>query len=44
MTPAQALTRVRTQINETTAAFWTDAEIYGYMWEAECILAGNLGL
>lgn len=44
MTPAQALTRVRQQINETTSAFWTDAEIYGYMWEAECILAGKLGL
>lgn len=44
MTPAQALTRVRTQINETTAAFWTDAEIYGYMWEAECVLAGKLGM
>src|SRR3990167_6430354 len=44
MTPAQALTRVRTQVNETTAAFWSDAEIYGYMWEAECILSGRLGL
>lgn len=44
MTPAQALTRVRTQLNETTAAFWTDAEVLGYMWEAECILAGKLGL
>lgn len=44
MTPAQALTRTRLQINETTAAFWTDAEIYSYMWEAECILAGKLGL
>jgi hypothetical protein len=44
MTPAQALTRTRLQLNETTAAFWTDAEICGYMWEAECILAGKLGL
>lgn len=44
MTPAQALTRTRLSLNETTAAFWTDAEIYSYMWEAECILAGKLGL
>lgn len=44
MTPAQALTRVRQSLNETTAAFWSDAEIYGYMWEAESILAGKLGL
>lgn len=44
MTPAQGISRIRTQINETTAAFWTDAEIYGYMWEAECLLAGKLGL
>jgi hypothetical protein len=44
MTPAQALTRTRTQINETTAAFWSDAEIYGYMWEAESLLAGKLGM
>lgn len=44
MTPAQALTRTRLNLNETTAAFWTDAEIYSYMWEAECILAGKLGL
>lgn len=44
MTPAQALARCRQQINETTAAFWSDAEIYGYMWEAESILAGKLGL
>lgn len=44
MTPAQALTRTRTQLGETTAAFWSDAEIYGYLWEAECILTGKLGL
>lgn len=44
MTPAQALTRVRQSLNETTAAFWSDAEVYSYMWEAECILASKLGL
>lgn len=44
MTPAQALYTVRSQLNETTAAFWTDAEIYGYLWEGECVLAGKLGL
>lgn len=43
MTPAQALTTVRTQLNEITAAFWTDAEILGYLWEAETIVAGKLG-
>jgi hypothetical protein len=44
MTPAQGLLTIRQQLNETTAAFWSDAEIYGYMWEAECLLAGKLGL
>ena len=44
MTPAQALTRVRQQLNETTAAFWSDAEIFGYMWEGESILVGKLGM
>jgi hypothetical protein len=44
MTPAQALSTVRYQLNEVTAAFWTDAEIYGYLWEAETILGAELGL
>lgn len=44
MTPAQALTRTRNQLNEATAAFWSDAEIFGYMWEAECLLAGKSGM
>ena len=43
MTPAQALSSIRRNLNETTAAFWSDAEIYGYMWEGECILAGKIG-
>jgi len=44
MTPAQALSSVRNQLNETTAAFWSDAEIYGYLWEAESLLGAELGL
>lgn len=43
MTPAQALSLTRYQINETTANFWTDAEIYAYMWEAENQLASIVG-
>lgn len=43
MTPVQALATVRTQLNETTAAFWTDAEIMAYLWEGETILAGKIG-
>lgn len=43
MTPAQALTLVRSQLNETAANFWTDAEIYAYMWEAENQLAQECG-
>lgn len=43
MTPAQALASVRGQLNETTAAFWSDAEIYRYLWEGECLLAGKIG-
>ncbi len=44
MTPAQAYSTVRLQLNEATAAFWSNAEIYGYLWEGECLLAGKLGL
>ena len=43
MTPAEALSTTRLQINETTADFWTDAEIYGYLSEAERLLAGRIG-
>lgn len=35
MTPAQALTRVRYLIKESTASFWADAELYNYMSDAE---------
>jgi hypothetical protein len=35
MTPYQVLSNVRNQLYETTAAFWTDAEIYNYIWHAE---------
>jgi len=35
MTPYQVLSNVRNQLYETTAAFWTDAEIYNYIWNAE---------
>lgn len=45
MTPNSALAVVRNQINETTANanFWTDAEIYDYMTDAETQLAGIVG-
>lgn len=39
MTPAQILATIRNQVYETTAAFYTDAEIYSYMWQAEQDLA-----
>lgn len=35
MTPANVVSRVRDQLAETTAAFWTDAEIYRYLTDAE---------
>ena len=35
MTPAQLLATIRNQVYETEAAFYTDAEIYSYMWQAE---------
>lgn len=43
MTPAQVLSLVRSQLNETTANYWTDNEIYSYMWEAENQLAEECG-
>jgi hypothetical protein len=39
MTPADVLTSVRYQLYETTAAFWADAELYGYMQNAEYEIA-----
>jgi len=35
MIPSDILSRVRDQLVETTAGFWTDAEIYRYMSDAE---------
>lgn len=43
MTPAQILSAVRNQAYEQDADFWTDSEIYQYMWEAECEVAGIVG-
>ena len=43
MTPAEALALTRYQINETTANYWSDAEIYAYMWEAETQLCAIVG-
>jgi hypothetical protein len=39
MTPNQVLETIRDQVYETSANFWSDAEIYRYMWTAECELA-----
>lgn len=38
MTPAQVLAYVRRQVHESSPNFWSDAEIYGYMWDAEQII------
>jgi len=35
MIPSDVLSRVRDQLVETTAAFWSDAELYRYMTDAE---------
>lgn len=43
MDSSEALTSVRRNLNETTAAFWSDAEIYGYLSEAERLLASRIG-
>jgi len=39
MTPAQIKASIRAQAYETSAAFWSDEEIYAYMWQAECEVA-----
>lgn len=39
LTAADILNRVRRQIDESTAAFWTDAEILDHIYDAECILS-----
>lgn len=35
MTPAEVLASIRYQLDETTASFWSDAELYSYMSDAE---------
>jgi hypothetical protein len=35
MTPAQVLSTCRDQLYEPTPGFWSDAELYTYMWQAE---------
>lgn len=40
MTPTQIKDSVRNQVYETSASFWSDAEIYTYLWFAECEIAG----
>jgi hypothetical protein len=42
LTAASRLSSVRNQIFETSAAFWTDAEIYGYLSDAEYLLASEV--
>jgi hypothetical protein len=38
MTPAQILATTRAQIDETTANFYSDDEIYAYMWQSEILI------
>lgn len=40
MTPSQILDSIRNQVYEQSPNFWNDAEIYAYMWQAECEVAG----
>jgi len=35
MTAGNVLTTVRDQLYEPVPAFWTDSELYNYMWQAE---------
>ena len=39
MTPANVKTLIRDQVNESSSSFWSDAEIFRYMWAAEILLA-----
>ena len=43
MNVQSAFSSIRFQLNETTAAFWTDTEIYGYMSEGELELSYRTG-
>lgn len=40
MTPSEILESIRDQVYESTSGFWTDDEVYRYMWQAECEIAG----
>lgn len=42
MIPSQILSTVRAQVYETTPAFYTDAEIYSYMWQGEQELTAQI--
>lgn len=42
MTPQQILSSVRAQVDESAARYWTDAEIYVYMSQAEYQLAAEV--
>lgn len=43
MTPSEVYTLVRNQITETSPDFWGETEIYTLIWNAEKILATELG-
>lgn len=40
MTPTQIYNTIRDQAYETSTAFYGESEIYTYMWQAECEVAG----
>jgi len=42
MTPSDVLLSIRDQLYEPTAGFWTDAELYRYMGQAEQEIALNI--
>lgn len=42
LTAASRLSSVRNQLFESAAAFWTDAEIYGYLADAEYLMASEV--
>ena len=39
MSPQTLLTSIRDELAESSAAYWTDAELYRHMWHGEYILA-----
>jgi len=43
MTPPNLLTLIRNRAAETSAGFWSNLEIYDYMWLGEIILAQRTG-